>query len=84
MTLAKRIEEVLKDELTPEDVKTVVDFAEFLKLKKDKLLWAKINEAEPEYISEEDKKYMNSLRPDGEFIEHEDVLKELGISEDEV
>jgi len=33
MTLAKKIEQVLKDELKPENIKTVIEIAEFLKFK---------------------------------------------------
>ena len=31
MTLAQKIEQVLKDELKPENIKTIIDLAEFLK-----------------------------------------------------
>lgn len=84
MTLAKKIEEMLKDELAPEDIKTVVDIAEFLKLKKDKLLWERINESEPEYLSEDENRHFEEIKDDGEFIDQEDVLKELGISKDDL
>lgn len=30
MTLAKKIQKILKDELRPENIKTVIDLAEFL------------------------------------------------------
>lgn len=84
MTLAKKIEEMLKDELAPEDIKTVIDIAEFLKSKRDKLVWDKINESESEYVSKEENKRLEEIKADGEFINQEDVLKELGISKDEI
>ena len=84
MTLAKKIEEMLKDELAPEDIKTLIDVAEFLKLKRDKLLWDRINESEPEYVSEDENRRLEEIKADGEFINQGDVLKELGISKDEL
>ena len=84
MTLAKKIEEILKDELAPEDIKTLIDIAEFLKLKRDKLLWDRINESEPEYVSEDENRRLEEIKADGEFINQGDVLKELGISKDEL
>lgn len=84
MTLAKKIEEMLKDELAPEDIKTVIDIAEFLKSKRDKLVWDKINESESEYVSKEENRRLEEIKADGEFINQEDVLKELGISKDEI
>ena len=33
MTLDKKIEQILKDELRPENIKTIIDIAEFLKFK---------------------------------------------------
>ncbi len=84
MTLAKKIEETLKGELAPEDIKTVIDIAEFLKSKRDKLVWDKINESESEYVSKEENRRLEEIKADGEFINQEDVLKELGISKDEI
>ena len=84
MTLAKKIEKMLKNELAPEDIKTVIDIAEFLKLKRDKLLWDRINESEPEYVSGEENKRLEEIKADGEFIDQEDVLKELEINKDEI
>ena len=84
MSLAKKIEKMLKDELAPEDIKTVVDIAEFLKLKKDTLLWDKINESEPEYISDEENRQLEEIKGEGEFISQEDVLKKLGITKDDL
>ena len=84
MSLAKKIEKMLKDELAPEDIKTVIDIAEFLKLKKDTLLWDKINESEPEYISDEENRQLEEIKGEGEFISQEDVLKKLGITKDDL
>ena len=84
MTLAKKIEAVLKDELKPENIKTVIDMAEFLKLKENQSLWSKINEAESEYISEDEHIRVEEIKLKGEFISQDDLLDELGISKDEV
>lgn len=80
MTLAKKIEEILKDELNPESIKTVIDIAEFLKLKENKIIWDTINETEHEYISERDQQHLKDIKINGEFIDQEDLLKELEIN----
>lgn len=69
MTLAKRIEEILKDELNPESIKTVIDIAEFLKFKEDKIIWDTINEEEHEYISERERQDLEEIKTNGEFID---------------
>lgn len=84
MTLSKKIEEVLKDELKPENIKTVIDLAEFLKFKENQNLWSKINEGENEYISEEEHLRIEEIKLNGEFIAQDDLLKELGINKDEI
>lgn len=84
MTLAKKIEEVLKNELRPENIKTLIDMAEFLKFKENQNLWNKINEAEKEYISEKENLRIEEIKLHGEFVTQEDVLKELRINKDEI
>ena len=84
MTLAKKMEDVLKGELKPEDVKTLIDLAEFLKFKEDQNKWKKINEAENEYISEEESLSIEKAKLEGEFINQNILLQELGISENEI
>ena len=84
MSLAKKIEKVLKDELTPEDVKTVIDIAEFLIMKRDKFLWNQINESEPEYISEEENRQLEEIKANSEFVNQDQALKELGINKDDI
>lgn len=84
MTLAKKIEEILKDELKPENIKTVIDMAEFLKFKENQNIWNKVNEAENEYISEEQHLRIEEIKLSGEFITQDDLLKELGINKDEL
>lgn len=84
MTLAKKIEQLLKDELKPENIKTVIDITEYLKFKENQSLWNKINESENEYISEEERKHIEELKSSNEFISQEDLLKELGINTDEI
>lgn len=84
MTLAKKIREILKDELRPEDIKTVIDIAEFLKLKENKAMWKKIDEEETEYISKEEYLRIEEIKSNGEFIDQETLLKELDIDDYEV
>lgn len=84
MTLAQKIEQVLKDELKPENIKTVIEMAEFLKFKENQRIWNEINESEPEYITSEEQAYLEEVKSKGEFIDQKDLLKELGITEDEI
>ncbi len=84
MTLAKKIKEVLKDELRPENIKTVIDIAEFLKLKENKNTWEKIDEEETEYISKEEYLRIEEIKLNGEFINQKTLLKELDIDDYEV
>ena len=84
MTLAQKIEQILKDELQPEDIKTVIDMAEFLKSKEFQKRWNKIEESEPEYVTEEERSHIEEVKKKGEFIDQEQLLKELGIAEDEI
>ena len=84
MTLAKKIEEILKDELKPENIKTVIDIAEYLKFKEIQNTWIKINESEHEYITEDERLKIEEIRAKGEFMDQVDLLKELGIKEDEI
>lgn len=84
MTLAKKIEEILKDELMPENIKTVIDIAEFLKLKENQSMWGKIDEADAEYISKEEYLRIEEIKLNGEFINQDTLLKELDIDEYEV
>lgn len=80
MTLAKKIEQVLKDELKPENLKTVIDIAEYLKFKEKQSMWEKINESEKEYLSEEEHKNIDELKSNSDFINQDDLFKELGIN----
>ncbi|WP_353093011.1 hypothetical protein [Tissierella praeacuta] len=84
MTLAKKIEEILKNELSPENIKTVIDITEFLKFKENKVIWNTINEAEHEYISEEENQHLEEIKINGEFIDQDDLLEELRINKDEI
>lgn len=84
MTLAKKIEEILKDELKPENVKTVIDIAEFLKFKETQNIWNEINEAEHEYVLETELKHLEDIKSSGEFIDQDVLLEELGINKDEI
>lgn len=84
MTLAKKIEELLRDELEPENVKTIINIAEYLKFKETQDIWDKINESEHEYISEKELKLIEKIKSQGEFISQEELLKELGINGDEI
>lgn len=80
MTLAKKIEEVLKDELKSENIKTVIDMAKFLKFKENQNVWGKINDEENEYISEEEHLRIEKIKLNGEFIGEDDLLKDLRIN----
>lgn len=84
MTLAKKIERVLRDELKPEDIKTVTDLAEFLKFKETQDRWNQIDASEHEYITEEERLRLEEIKSKGDFIEQEDLLRELEIDEDEI
>jgi len=84
MTLAKRIEQLLKDELKPENIKTVIDIAEYLKFKENQSIWDKINESQEEYITDEENKHIEELKANSEFISQDDLLKELEINADEI
>ena len=68
----------------PENIKTVVEIAEFLKFKENQKKWNEINNLEPEYISAEEQSYIKEVKTKGEFIDQDELLKELGISEDEI
>jgi hypothetical protein len=48
MTLAQKMAPVLKDELQPENIKTVIELTEFLKFKEGQKRWSKIRESEAE------------------------------------
>ncbi len=84
MTLAKRIEQLLKDELKPENIKTVIDIAEYLKFKENQSIWDMINESQEEYITDEELKHIEELKANSEFISQDDLLKELEINADEI
>lgn len=84
MSIAKKIEELLKDELKPENIKTIIDITEYLKFKERQNLWDKINESEKEYISEGERKHLDELKLGSQFISQEELLKELGIKDDEI
>ena len=84
MSIAKKIEELLKDELRPENIKTVIDLTEYLKFKERQSIWHKINESEKEYISEDERKHLDELKSGSEFISQEELLKALDIKDDEI
>ena len=84
MTLAKKIEKILRDELRPENIKTVIDLAEFLKFKETQVKWNEINELEHGYITEEERLQLEEIKLKGEFIDQDDLLKELGINKNEI
>jgi hypothetical protein len=84
MTLAQKIEQLLKDELKSENVKTVIEMAEFLKFKESQKRWDEIHESAPEYITDEERKHFEEIKAKGEYVSQEQLLKELGIDKDEV
>lgn len=75
MSIAKKIEELLKDELRPENIKTVIDLTEYLKFKEGQSIWCKINESEKEYISEEERKHLDELKSSSELHHVEKFTK---------
>ncbi|MEM5818670.1 MAG: hypothetical protein AAGU16_12510 [Desulfitobacterium hafniense] len=84
MTLAQKIEQVLKDELKPENIKKIIDLAEFLKVKENQKKWDEINESEHEYITVEEQTHIDEVKVKGQFVDQDEVLQELGISKDEI
>lgn len=80
MTLAKKIQKLLKDELSLENIQTVVDMAEFLKFKENQETWNKIDQSEKEYVSKEEHSRIEEIKLNGEFFDENDVLSELGIN----
>ena len=84
MTLARKIEQVLKDELKPENIRTVVELTEFLKFKESQKKWSEIKEAESEYLTEDQKSRLEEIKTKGEFIDQDELLKELGLNKDEL
>lgn len=84
MTLAQKLEQALQDELKQENIKTVIEIAEFLKFKETQQQWNKINESEPEYISDQGRANLHELKSNGEFIDQDNLLEELGIHKDEI
>ena len=84
MTLEKKIRQILKDELKPENIRTIIHMTEFLKFKESENIWREINNSEHEYISDEETKRLEELKLNGEFINQDNLLKELGINQDEI
>ncbi|HHY24691.1 MAG TPA: hypothetical protein GX527_10785 [Clostridiaceae bacterium] len=84
MTLVKKIEEILKGDLKPENIKTVIDMAEFLKFRENQNIWDKINETDVEYISDEEYLRIEEIKLNGEFIDQDSLLRELEINKDEI
>lgn len=84
MTLAQKIEQILKDELKPENIKTLVDLAEFLKVRESQKKWDEINESEHEFITAEEQSQLDEVKAKGQFIDQDELLQELGINQDEI
>lgn len=84
MTLARKIEQILKNELKPENIRTVIELTEFLKFKEAQKRWSEINEAESEHLTEDEKSRLEEVKAKGEFVEQDVLLKELGLNKDEI
>ena len=84
MTLENKIKQILKDELKPENIRIIIHMIEFLKFKESENIWSEINNSEHEYILEEETKRLEEIKLSGEFISQENLLKELGISQDKI
>ena len=83
MTLAQKIEQILKDELKPENIKTIIDLAEFLTVRESQKKWDEINESEHEFITAEEQAHLDEVKAKGQFIDQDELLQELGINKDE-
>ena len=70
--------------MRPENIKTIIDIAEFLKFKETQDKWNEINEQEHEYITEEERLQLEKIKLKGEFIDQDDVLKELKVNKNEI
>lgn len=57
---------------------------EFLKFKENQNVCNIINESDSEYISEEERLHLEEITSNCEFIDQEDLIKELRISKDEI
>lgn len=84
MTLAQKIEQILKDELKPENIKTIIDLAEFLKVRESQKNWDEINDSEHEFITTEEQIQLEEVKAKGQFIDQDELLRELGINQDEI
>jgi len=84
MTLAQKIEQILKDELKPENIKTIIDLAEIFKVRESQNKWDEINESEHEFITAEEQSHLEEVKEKGQFIDQDEVLRELGINQDEI
>lgn len=79
MSLAKKIEGLLKSELKPENIEKIVELAEYLIQKEANKRWEEIDNAEHEEIDDTEKSLIYKLKNEGDFISQQDALKELGI-----
>lgn len=59
------------------------EIAEFFKFKKDRLDWNAIIESEHEFISDDERQCLEEIKINGEFIDQEELLKELEINKEE-
>ena len=84
MTLAQKIERILKGELKPENIKTIIDLAKFLKVRENQKKWDEINESEHEFITAEEQSQLEEVKAKGQFIDQDELLQELGINKDEI
>jgi len=84
VTLAQKNEQILKDELKAENIKTIIDLAEFLKVRESQKKWDEINESEHEFITAEEQSQLEEVKAKGQFIDQVELLQELGINKDEI
>ena len=84
MTLAQKIEQILKGELKPENIKTIIDLAEFLKGRENQKKWDEFNEFEREFITAEEQTHLEEVKTKGQYIDQDELLQELGINKDEI
>ena len=77
--LTKEVIEKLSNEEDIEILAEVLDFYEYLKYKKDKKLWKKIQEVEPDDI--EKAICEQYQREEQELVDFNDLVQELGLDE---
>nr|WP_242865663.1 metal-binding double selenoprotein MbdU [Desulfosporosinus sp. HMP52] len=56
----------------------------YLKVRDSQNKWDEINESEHEFVTAEEQSYLEEVKAKGQFIDQDELLKELGINKDEI